>query len=1715
MRKFLLLSLIFIPFAGKSYPVSVYLTSSCSNIVVVSGTVVGDYPWYDNENFSFPCAPGDVEVLHVVNGIGPAAGIFWYDQYTTNFQAFGAEAVHITAGCTFPSTNAPSAFPPRNNYDFGNNNNGGKPTGCGMPVWDVSEPFISLWLHDEPLGYQPATGPRVSFGLDFKQRESNAGYNTNWFSVGKKWNCSWMGYVTLDANTNKVVNFPDGGQVTYYSNNIDALTSTLLTGDTTNGFTLSKSDGSQDVYGFIVTNSMGAFEEAFLSQRYNAQGQRLTLNYFGYTSGTSPVIRLQSVVDGDGRTNVVYYNSTNAYSTNLISQVMDPFGRTANLGYNSNGNLTNITDVATNSTAINYDTNDWVTSMVTPYGTTSFVITDSGTNATANGRSILVTRPDSSHELYLYEDSAPGVTNQYDRGFVPNTSPVLNLFENVSLDLRNTFHWGPRQYEALSTTNIASFNRADFMKAHMKHWLLELATNVLSGTLSLERESSPDSAGTIEGQKIWYDYAGKPMYFIQGTSLLPSLVARVLPDGTTDFRYFSRNPYGLAATNISTYSIGGSVALRTNVYVYAANNIDLVAATNALNVRIFTNLFNAYHQVATNQNALNETTVFTYNANHQLLTATLPTGAVENYFYDANNLLSSNVVVGFATNSFTWANDLVLTHTDPRGLATTNTWDNLNRLTSTAFPDGSYVSNRYTILDLTATKDRLGNWTYFGYDNMRRNTTITNALGNVTRFTYCSCGALETISDALSDVTTYQYDNQSNPTNVAYADGYSVTTTYNLLHQVVSATDGTSSVTNTYNNQGLLISVSNALGQVQSTVYDALDRATNIVDANDVTITNTFDNLNRPLTRGYPDTGVESWGYTPNYSGATSYTNQIGNIVTNAYDALNRKTTEVYVGVTTNLYVYDGVGDMLTLTDGKNQTTTWGYDSFGRVTNKLDALGTNIFVYQYDANSRLTNRWSVAKGNTIYKYDALGNLTNVDYSGGTVAMTNLSMAYDALNRLTNMVDALGTTKYKWDSVGELSSEDGPWANDTVGYSYANRLRTGLSLTQPNASSWSQSYGYDTSRRLTSLASPAGGFGYAYDATRQMQVAGLTFPNGAYITNTFASVARLLSTKLLNSSAAVLDAQSYGYNLASQRFTETNTAGDYRNYTYDNAGELITAIGKEAGGATNRWQEQLGYAYDAAGNLNQRTNYALIQTFNVNTLNELTTVTNAGTLTVAGTTTSPATNVTVNTSNAVLYADTTFASTNQPWVNGNNTYTAIAKDVYARINTNSVTVNIQAGNNYAYDLNGNLITNVNQVLDYDDENELIRVTVASSWKNEFTYDGKFRRRIEKDFTWSSGAWLQTNEIHFVYDGNTVIQERDTNNLPLVTYTRAGSSLLARTDNGLLNIGSSSAHAFYHVDGNGNVTMLINSSQAVVAKYLYDPFGNALSMSGPLAAANSYRFASKEWNANTGFYYFGRRYYDPNSQRFVNRDPLAENGGLNLYGYCGNNPVSLVDNFGLWPCWLQNLWSEFFGSDESSVSDDTIFPPINPYLQNLENSPFFNPNTPIDPLTDPSNFSLNDGPLGDLSIDGFNTFLMTIGIGGVFGAGKTAFDLFAADTGITVASSGGGDILPATVVRQIQQGESVSDLIDEVAQLTYESGGQEHAIVSLQSGDRVIVSGGTGGIDFSGMDDLNRIILHTHPTTTGPSALDFQMLQQTGQQSSWIYELFGGGLTKFHQ
>jgi RHS repeat-associated protein len=137
------------------------------------------------------------------------------------------------------------------------------------------------------------------------------------------------------------------------------------------------------------------------------------------------------------------------------------------------------------------------------------------------------------------------------------------------------------------------------------------------------------------------------------------------------------------------------------------------------------------------------------------------------------------------------------------------------------------------------------------------------------------------------------------------------------------------------------------------------------------------------------------------------------------------------------------------------------------------------------------------------------------------------------------------------------------------------------------------------------------------------------------------------------------------------------------------------------------------------------------------------------------------------------------------------------------------------------------------------------------------------------------------------------------------------LLARTDNTTLNSQPSTSHSYYHSDGNGNVTALVNGSGQVVARYNYDPYGNLLAMSGPLAEANLYRFSSKESDAKSGLYYYGYRFYAPNLQRWLNRDPIEEQGGINLYEFVGSNPIGFFDAFGLSACsdFVDSLVSDF--------------------------------------------------------------------------------------------------------------------------------------------------------------------------------------------------------------
>jgi RHS repeat-associated protein len=254
---------------------------------------------------------------------------------------------------------------------------------------------------------------------------------------------------------------------------------------------------------------------------------------------------------------------------------------------------------------------------------------------------------------------------------------------------------------------------------------------------------------------------------------------------------------------------------------------------------------------------------------------------------------------------------------------------------------------------------------------------------------------------------------------------------------------------------------------------------------------------------------------------------------------------------------------------------------------------------------------------------------------------------------------------------------------------------------------------------------------------------------------------------------------------------------------------------------------------------------------------------------------------------------------------NNSFTNIVN--YSGQNfTNVTTANLPASVNFQYDADGNLIFDGVRGFTFDDEDRLASITITNFWKTELLYDGLNRKRIVRESAWIAGAWSTQSETRYIYDGLLVLQERDASNTPLVTYTRgidfSGTMQGAGGIGGLLARTGTNGSVLYHADGNGNISALVDAQQTLEARYLYDPFGNLLGKWGPLADVNHYRFSSKEWHGVSGIYDFGRRFYQPNLQRWMNADPIGEAGGLNLHRFVGNDPNDLIDPYGLdWASW----------------------------------------------------------------------------------------------------------------------------------------------------------------------------------------------------------------------
>jgi RHS repeat-associated protein len=209
--------------------------------------------------------------------------------------------------------------------------------------------------------------------------------------------------------------------------------------------------------------------------------------------------------------------------------------------------------------------------------------------------------------------------------------------------------------------------------------------------------------------------------------------------------------------------------------------------------------------------------------------------------------------------------------------------------------------------------------------------------------------------------------------------------------------------------------------------------------------------------------------------------------------------------------------------------------------------------------------------------------------------------------------------------------------------------------------------------------------------------------------------------------------------------------------------------------------------------------------------------------------------------------------------------------------------------------------------WDAENRLIAVE-TDTIRVAYAYDGLSRRVRRTEFTRATPlvTWAQTADRHYLYDGWNVIAEYEGGTgVPPVIPARThlwGLDLSNTVQEaggvgGLLSVKEGDTAKYYTFDGNGNVSEVLDSAGSVQAHYEYDLFGNTTIGTGTWVDSNVWRFSSKPVDATSRLYYYGYRFCNPLLGRWINRDPIEESGGGNLYMHTANDPANTIDILGL--------------------------------------------------------------------------------------------------------------------------------------------------------------------------------------------------------------------------
>jgi RHS repeat-associated protein len=776
--------------------------------------------------------------------------------------------------------------------------------------------------------------------------------------------------------------------------------------------------------------------------------------------------------------------------------------------------------------------------------------------------------------------------------------------------------------------------------------------------------------------------------------------------------------------------------------------------------------------------------------------------------------------------------------------------------------------------------------------------SMTDPANRAFRFAYDTSGNLTRYTDPLGNIATYQYDSANNMTAVVDPRGNTLTRLiYDSTGRVSQHVDGAETWTYTYspstkrtikrdsqsntwtfdyNDNGNITREADPGGIEQFTV-DANLNVTQYVDKGGNTTKYTYDATGNRLTSANALNNISTTTYEPVFNRPLTVKDALGNTARFEYDAKGNltKTTNVLGQVTK--FEYDGKGQLIRLTDALANSFDFAYDSQGNLVKITDPLGNNQTAsfnilgrivtttdaaglttqFAYDNNERLVRSINANGGVTIREYDASSNLTGIAIPNSA----KTSLEYDSLNRLTKVINALGqSTNYTYDRRGNLASKIDP-KGQSITYAY-DALDRRIRKTKPDDT---VSYSYDGPGNLINLIDGDSSLSFAYDKVNRLTTArtaatvgqptttvaisydangnrkSLTDPSGGVTNYTYDALQRL---KSLTDPAGTF---AFSYDEISRRTRVDRPLGISTVYTYDASRRLMSLANQGGPGVGS-----INYTYDRSGKRLTKTDSAGLQSYSYDSLDRLTS---------AITQTNPAESYSYDSvgNRTVSHSSTSYS------YNLANRLTADSRF------------------DYLYDANGNLTRKTERVTGnittytYDSDNELVRIDFSDGTNATYRYDG-MGRRIEKNV----GGQI----TRYIYDGQDILFEY------------AGASLAARYTHGpgmdeVLGVQRSGNTYLFQTDALGSVARVIDGG-GVKASYSYDAFGRIVAQSG--ARQGPFGFHGREFDQESGLYYFRARYYDPQVGRFITEDPIKFAGGVNFYSFVDGNPINVIDPYG---------------------------------------------------------------------------------------------------------------------------------------------------------------------------------------------------------------------------